>query len=55
MTRDAGEQPIAVDAETRDNLHMLHALRLALIQRLMMLRRPCAGLLRPPRRRPMTA
>jgi phosphoenolpyruvate carboxylase len=37
MTRDAGEQPIAVDPLTRDNLHMLHALRLALIQRLMML------------------
>ena len=35
MARDAGEQPIAVDAATRDNLHMLHALRLALIQRLM--------------------
>lgn len=37
MTRDAGEEPIAVDPRTRDNLHMLHALRLALIQRLMML------------------
>ncbi len=37
MARDAGEQPIAVDATTRDNLHMLHALRLALIQRLMLL------------------
>lgn len=37
MARDAGERPIAVDPETRDNLHMLHALRLALIQRLMML------------------
>jgi phosphoenolpyruvate carboxylase len=37
MTRDAGEQPIAVDPETRDNLHLLHALRLALIQRLMVL------------------
>ena len=37
MARDAGEQPIAVDAGTRDNLHMLHALRLALIQRLMLL------------------
>jgi phosphoenolpyruvate carboxylase len=37
LARDAGEQPIAVDARTRDNLHMLHALRLALIQRLMLL------------------
>lgn len=37
MTRDAGGEPIAVDPLTRDNLHMLHALRLALIQRLMML------------------
>jgi len=37
MARDAGEEPIAVDALTRDNLHMLHALRLALIQRLMLL------------------
>ena len=37
MARDAGEQPIAIEPETRDNLHMLHALRLALIQRLMLL------------------
>jgi phosphoenolpyruvate carboxylase len=37
MTRDAGEQPIAIEPEARDNLHMLHALRLALIQRLMLL------------------
>lgn len=34
LTRRAGEQPIAVDSATRDNLHMLHALRLALIERL---------------------
>ena len=34
-TRDAGEQPIAVDPATRDNMHLLHAIRLALIQRLM--------------------
>jgi phosphoenolpyruvate carboxylase len=34
-TRDKGEQPIAVDAATRDNMHLLHALRLALIQQLM--------------------
>jgi phosphoenolpyruvate carboxylase len=34
-TRDAGEQPIAVDPATRDNMHMLHAIRMALIQRLM--------------------
>jgi phosphoenolpyruvate carboxylase len=33
-TRDAGARPIAVDPATRDNLHMLHALRLALIERL---------------------
>ena len=37
MARDAGEQPIAIEPEARDNLHMLHALRLALIQRLMLL------------------
>lgn len=37
MARDAGEEPIAVDPATRDNLHMLHALRLALIQRVMLL------------------
>ena len=37
MARDAGEQPITIDAGARDNLHMLHALRLALIQRLMRL------------------
>jgi phosphoenolpyruvate carboxylase len=36
QARGAGLRPIAVDAETRDNLHMLHALRLALIQRLML-------------------
>ncbi|MDF1586179.1 phosphoenolpyruvate carboxylase [Marinimicrococcus flavescens] len=34
LTRRAGERPIVVDAATRDNLHMLHALRLALIERL---------------------
>lgn len=34
LTRSAGEQPIAVDLETRDNLHMLHALRIALIMAL---------------------
>ncbi len=37
MARDAGEQPIAIEPGARDNLHMLHALRLALIQRLMLL------------------
>ena len=36
QARGAGERPIAVDPETRDNLHTLHALRLALIQRLML-------------------
>ena len=35
MARDAGEQPIAIGAQSRDNMHMLHALRLAVIQRLM--------------------
>lgn len=37
MTRDAGAEPIAIDPGTRDNLHLLHALRLALVQRLMTL------------------
>ena len=37
MARDAGVRPITVDATTRDNLHMLHGMRLALIQRLMRL------------------
>lgn len=37
MARDAGLEPIAVDPATRDNLHLLHALRLALIQRVMLL------------------
>jgi phosphoenolpyruvate carboxylase len=36
-TREEGEQPIAVTAEDRDNMHMLHALRLGLIQKLMLL------------------
>jgi phosphoenolpyruvate carboxylase len=35
--RDAGEEPIAVDAASRDRMHTLHALRLALIQRLFLL------------------
>ncbi|MCX8101528.1 MAG: phosphoenolpyruvate carboxylase [Geminicoccaceae bacterium] len=33
-TREVGARPIAVDPGTRDNLHMLHALRLALIERI---------------------
>ncbi|MDW8342662.1 MAG: phosphoenolpyruvate carboxylase [Geminicoccaceae bacterium] len=33
-TRGAGEKPVAVDPATRDNLHMLHALRLALVERI---------------------
>jgi phosphoenolpyruvate carboxylase len=33
-TRDAGAVPIVVDLEARDNIHLLHALRLALMQRL---------------------
>jgi phosphoenolpyruvate carboxylase len=36
LARETGERPIAVEPETRDNLHMLHALRLGLIQRLML-------------------
>ncbi len=35
-TRDAGEQPIAVDVVTRDRLHLLHAIRLALLQALIL-------------------
>ncbi len=35
LTRETGDQPIAVDQATRDNLHMLHALRIALIERIM--------------------
>jgi phosphoenolpyruvate carboxylase len=31
-TREAGAEPIAVDSETRDVMHLLHATRLALIQ-----------------------
>ncbi len=37
LARDAGERPITIAPEARDNLHMLHALRLALILRLMQL------------------
>lgn len=33
-SRGAGQTPIAVDKRTRDNLHMMHAVRLALIQRM---------------------
>ena len=33
-TRDAGAVPIVVDREARDNIHLLHALRLACMQRL---------------------
>ncbi|WP_051329174.1 phosphoenolpyruvate carboxylase [Geminicoccus roseus] len=33
-TRDAGATPIVVDREARDNIHLLHALRLALMQKL---------------------
>ncbi|MCB1970932.1 MAG: phosphoenolpyruvate carboxylase [Geminicoccaceae bacterium] len=36
MTRDAGDEPIAIAPAIRDNLHMLHALRLAIIQMLML-------------------
>lgn len=36
-TRDEGERPIAVGAEERDTMHMLHALRIGLIQKLFLL------------------
>ena len=36
-TRDAGATPIVVARQARDNIHLLHALRLALIQRLIVL------------------
>jgi phosphoenolpyruvate carboxylase len=36
LTRDAGQRPIAIDPQARDTLHLLHALRVALIQRLML-------------------
>ncbi len=36
-TRAAGAEPIAVDATSRDAMHLLHALRIALIQRLYLL------------------
>lgn len=34
-TRSAGEEPIAVDPGTRDNLHLLHATRLAVLRAMM--------------------
>ena len=36
-TRAAGAEPIAVDATSRDVMHLLHALRIVLIQRLYLL------------------
>ncbi|GBD41805.1 Phosphoenolpyruvate carboxylase [bacterium HR39] len=36
-TRDLGEEPIVVDPKTRDNLHLLHVVRLALIRTLALL------------------
>ena len=36
LAREAGEEPIAIDIEARDNLNLMHALRLAIIQRLML-------------------
>jgi phosphoenolpyruvate carboxylase len=36
-TRKAGAQPIAVDATSRDVMHLLHALRIVLMQRLYLL------------------
>jgi phosphoenolpyruvate carboxylase len=36
-TRDAGAEPIAVDAASRDSMHQLNALRIALIQELYLL------------------
>jgi phosphoenolpyruvate carboxylase len=35
-TRDAGDQPIVVDLETRNNLNTMHAVRIAVIQALML-------------------
>ena len=35
LTRDAGDEPIVVDLETRNNLNSLHALRVAVIQMVM--------------------
>lgn len=35
LTRDAGDEPIVVDLETRNNLNSLHALRVAVIQMMM--------------------
>jgi phosphoenolpyruvate carboxylase len=36
LTRDAGDEPIVVDLETRNNLNSMHAMRIALIQLLML-------------------
>ena len=36
LTRDAGDQPIVVDLETRNNLNTMHAVRIAVIQALML-------------------
>jgi phosphoenolpyruvate carboxylase len=36
LARDAGDQPIVVDLETRNNLNTMHAMRIAVIQSLMM-------------------
>ena len=36
LTRDAGDQPIVVDLETRNNLNSMHAMRIAVIQALML-------------------
>lgn len=36
LTRDAGDEPIVVDLETRNNLNTMHALRIAVIQALML-------------------
>lgn len=35
LTRHEGGEPIAIDTEIRDNIHMLHGLRIALIKALM--------------------
>lgn len=36
LTRETGDQPIVVDLETRNNLNTMHALRVAVIQALML-------------------
>ena len=48
-TRQAGAEPIAVDRPSRDVMHQLHAIRIALIQRALSPGDPRARLQRPSR------